>query len=101
MYWKKKSCYAEAIQYIIHFLALVLHGLADGFVVWLIRGEVKLHAGVEVLKCDRGLLLVLFRCEKDCSHAYVEPNLVNTAILTRCTVTGSAFQVLIISWTAG
>lgn len=26
---------------------LVLHGFADGFVVWLIRGEVKLHAGVE------------------------------------------------------
>lgn len=26
---------------------LVLHGFADGFVVWLILGEVKLHAGVE------------------------------------------------------
>lgn len=26
---------------------LMLHGFADGFVVWLIRGEIKLHAGVE------------------------------------------------------
>ncbi len=30
---------------------LVLHGFADGFVVWLIRGEVKLHAGVEAFIC--------------------------------------------------
>ena len=26
---------------------LVLHGFADGLVVWFIRGEVELHAGVE------------------------------------------------------
>ena len=26
---------------------LVLHGFADGFVVWLVLGEVKLHASVE------------------------------------------------------
>lgn len=26
---------------------LVLQGFTDGFVVWLIRDEVKLHAGVE------------------------------------------------------
>lgn len=26
---------------------LVLHGFADGFVVWLVLGEVKLHAGIE------------------------------------------------------
>ena len=56
------------------------------------------------VKRDRRLLLMFFRCEKDCSHAYVEPNIVNTAILTRCSVwyvTGSAFQVLTISWSAG
>ena len=72
---------------------LVLHGFADGFVVWLILGDVKLHASV-------GLDLIFLRYENDCSHAYVDPNKVNTAILIRCSVsymTGSAFQVLIIS----
>ena len=29
----------------------VAHGSADFFVVWLIRGEVKLHAGVETPIC--------------------------------------------------
>ena len=53
---------------------------------------------------DRRLDLMYLRCENDCSHAYVDPNKVNTAILTRCSVwyvTGSAFQVLIISWSSG
>ena len=30
---------------------LVLHGFADGFVAWLIRGEVKLHACIETHIC--------------------------------------------------
>ena len=30
---------------------LVLHGFADGLVVWLIRGEVELHAYVETHIC--------------------------------------------------
>ena len=30
---------------------LVLYGFADCFVVWLIRGEVKLHAGIETPIC--------------------------------------------------
>ena len=44
---------------------------------------------------DRRLDFMYLRCENDCSHAYVDPNKVNTAILTRCSVwyvTGSAFQ---------
>lgn len=48
------------------------------------------------VKRDRRLDLMFLRCENDCSHAYVDPNMVNTAILTRCSVwyvTGSAFQV--------
>ena len=49
------------------------------------------------VKRVRRLLLMFLICENDCSHAYVEPNMVNTAILTRCIVwyvTGSSFQVL-------
>ena len=56
------------------------------------------------VKRDRTLVLMFFRSENDCSHAYIEPNIVNMAILTRCSVcyvTGSAFQVLKISWSAG
>lgn len=53
---------------------------------------------------DRSLVSMFFRCEKDCSRAHVEPNVVSTAILTRCSVwcvTASAFQLLTISWSAG
>ena len=53
---------------------------------------------------DRRLDLIFLRYENDCSHVYVDPNKVNTAILIRCSVwyvTGSAFQVLLISWSSG
>ena len=30
------------------------------------------------VKRDRRLVLTFFKCENDCSHAYVEPNMVNT-----------------------
>ena len=46
---------------------LVLHGFADSFVVWLILGDI-------------------LRYENDWSHAYVDPNKVNAAILIRCSV---------------
>ena len=49
------------------------------------------------VKRDRRLVLMFFKCKNDCSHAYVEPNMVNAAILTHCSgwyVTGSKFQVL-------
>ena len=36
------------------------------------------------VKRDYKLVLMFFRCEKDCSHAYVKSNIVSTAILTRC-----------------
>ena len=52
---------------------------------------------------ERRLLLMFLICENDCSHAYVEPNMVNTAILTHCIVwyvTGNSFQVLRISWSS-
>lgn len=38
------------------------------------------------VKRDHRLVCMCLRCEHDCSHAYVEPNMVNTAILTRCIV---------------
>ena len=84
---------------------MVLHGFADGFVVSLIRGEFKLHAGHETssIKCDRWLVFMFFRCEKYCSHAFVAPNIVFQAILTRCSVwyvTWSEFSVLTISRSA-
>ena len=47
---------------------------------------------------------MFFKCENDCSHAYVEPNMVNTAICAPCSVwyvAGSPFQVLTINWPAG
>ena len=73
---------------------LVLHGF------WLILGDVLLSS----VRCNRWLDLIFVRYENDCSHAYVDPNKVNTEILIRCSVwyvTGSAFQVLIISWSFG
>ena len=57
-----------------------------------------------LVKRDRRFILMFFKCENDCSLAYVEPNMVNTAVHTLCSawyVTGSAFQVLIINWSAG
>ena len=56
------------------------------------------------VKRDRRLVLMFFSCEKACSHAYVEPSIVSRAIFTRCSVwyvTGSAFHVFTISWSAG
>ena len=56
------------------------------------------------VKRDRKFVLMFFKCENDCSHAYVEPNMANKAIHTLCTVsyvTGSAFQVLTINWSLG
>lgn len=56
------------------------------------------------VKRDRRVDLMFLRCENDCSRAYVDPNMINTAILTRCSVwymTVSVFQVLIISWSSG
>ena len=38
------------------------------------------------IRYDCRLDLMFLRCENDCSHAYVDPNKVNTAILTRCSV---------------
>ena len=72
--------------------------------IWLILGDVKLHARLSSVHRDSMLDLIFFRYEDNCSHAYVDPNKVNTAILIRCSVwyvTGSAFQVLIISWSLG
>ena len=34
------------------------------------------------IKRDRRVILMLFKCENDCSHVCVEPNMVNTAIHT-------------------
>ena len=53
---------------------------------------------------DRRLDFIFLRYKNDCSHAYVDPNKVNTEILIRCSVwyvIGSALQVFIISWSSG
>ena len=38
------------------------------------------------VKRDRWFVLMFFMRENDCSHVYVEPNMVNTAIPTLCSV---------------
>ena len=56
------------------------------------------------VKRDSWFVLMFIKCENDCSRAYVEPNMVNTAILTFFSawyVRGSVFQALTINWSAG
>ena len=86
---------------------LMLPGFADGFVVWLIL-DVMLSfmqaLRLSSVRRDRRLDLIFLRYENDRSHASVDPNKVNTAILIRSSVwyvTGNGFQGLIISWYSG
>lgn len=77
--------------------------LGFGFGWYMVRLSFTQTLRLSSVKHDCRLVLMFFICEKDCSHAYVEPNMVNTAILTHCSVwyvTGSMFQVLTISWVA-
>ena len=76
---------------------LLLMALKSGW--YLVRLSCIQALRLTYVKQNRRFVLMFFKCESNCSHEYVEPNMANTAIL--CSVwyvTESAFQVLTINW---
>jgi len=61
---------------------LLLHHFAENFVVGVVTMRFSFMQAFRLSSVDleRRLVLMLFRCEKDCSHVYVEPNIVRRKI---------------------